>query len=90
MVSAIALQWTAFNASVAQQLAAIALPMIVVCEVLGVLLAATALWRSGDAHRGVGRAALQRGGSAMTHEVEQIQPAAAEAAVWANSRHLRR
>jgi hypothetical protein len=45
--------------------------MIVVCEVLGVLLAATALWRSGDAHRGVGRAALQRGGSAMTHEIEQ-------------------
>ena len=46
----------------AQQVAAIALPVIVVCEVLGVLLAATALWRSGDAHRGVGRAALQRGG----------------------------
>ncbi|MEB5965195.1 cation:proton antiporter [Comamonas testosteroni] len=62
MVSGIAMQWTAFNASVAQQVAAIALPMIVLCEVLGVLLAATALWRSGDAHRGVGRAALQRGG----------------------------
>lgn len=62
MLSGIALQWTAFNASVAQQVAAIALPVIVVCEVLGVLLAATALWRSGDAHRGVGRAALQRGG----------------------------
>jgi Kef-type K+ transport system membrane component KefB len=61
MVSALVSQWTAFNASVAQQLAAIALPMIALCEVLGVLLAATALWRSGDAHRGVGRAALQRG-----------------------------
>ena len=47
--------------SSAQQLAAIALPLIVVCELLGVLLASTALWRCGDAHRGIGRAALQRG-----------------------------
>ena len=61
MVSALVQQWTVFNLGVAQQLAAIALPMIALCEVLGVLLAASALWRSGDAHRGVGRAALQRG-----------------------------
>ncbi|MBI1623839.1 cation:proton antiporter domain-containing protein [Comamonas suwonensis] len=61
MVSALVQQWSVFNLGVAQQLAAIALPMIALCEVLGVLLAASALWRSGDAHRGVGRVALQRG-----------------------------
>lgn len=61
MVSALAQRWGEVSASVAQQMAAIALPMIVVCEVLGMLLAATALWRSGDAHRALGRMALQRG-----------------------------
>lgn len=61
MVSGLVQQWSVINLGVAQQLAAIALPMIALCEVLGVLLAASALWRSGDANRGVGRAALQRG-----------------------------
>ena len=61
MVSALSLHWMDIQESSAQQLAAIALPLIVVCELLGVLLASTALWRCGDAHRGIGRAALQRG-----------------------------
>lgn len=61
MVSGLVQQWSVFNIGVAQQLAAIGLPMIALCEVLGVMLAATALWRSGEAHRGLGRAALQRG-----------------------------
>ncbi|QXZ10930.1 cation:proton antiporter [Comamonas sp. Y33R10-2] len=61
MVSALVQQWMLVNLGVAQQIAAIALPLIALCEVLGVLLAASALWRSGDAHRGVGRAALQKG-----------------------------
>ncbi|MBV8248774.1 MAG: cation:proton antiporter [Comamonas sp.] len=61
MVSGIALQWTPFSPSAARQVTAIALPMIVVCELLGVWLASTALWRCGDAHRGIGRAALQKG-----------------------------
>ena len=61
MVSALSLHWMGTQESSAQQLATIALPLIVVCELLGVLLASTALWRCGDAHRGIGRAALQRG-----------------------------
>lgn len=61
VVSALALRWGAVHAASALQLASIALPMIVVCELLGVLLASTALWRCGDAHRGIGRAALLRG-----------------------------
>lgn len=65
MVSGLAVQWQGLDLAsgqqVAEKLSAIALPMIVVCELLGVLLASTALWRCGDAHRGIGRAALKAG-----------------------------
>ena len=61
LVSALAQQWQSARPASAQLLASIALPMIVICELLGVLLASTALWRSGDAQRGIGRAALLRG-----------------------------
>lgn len=60
LVSGVALQWGREHAQLVQSIAAIALPMIVVCELLGVLLASTALWHSGEAHRGIGRAALKR------------------------------
>lgn len=58
LASALALQWAVVNAGVAGALTAIALPMVVLCEVLGVLLASLALWRSGEAHRGIGLSAL--------------------------------
>ena len=65
MVSGLAAHWQSLGLAngpqLAAKLSAIALPMIVVCELLGVLLASTALWRCGDAHRGIGRAALQAG-----------------------------
>lgn len=61
IVSSLAQHWSGPQLASAQLLASIALPMIVVCELLGVLLASTALWRCGDAQRGIGRAALQRG-----------------------------
>lgn len=60
VVSALAQQWQVLRPASAQLLGSIALPMIVICELLGVLLASTALWRSGDAQRGIGRAALLR------------------------------
>ena len=58
LASALVVQWAAVNLDVAQAVTVIALPMIVVCEVLGVLLASLALWRSGEAHRGIGLSAL--------------------------------
>lgn len=61
LVSSIAWQWMPLNPGVAQQVSAIALPLIVICELLGVLAASAALWRSGEAHRGIGRMALMRG-----------------------------
>lgn len=51
-------QWAAINPEVAVSVSSIALPMIVLCEVIGVLLASLALWRSGEAHRGIGLSAL--------------------------------
>lgn len=61
LASAITWQWMPLNPGVAQQVSAIALPLIVICELLGVLAASAALWRSGEAHRGIGRMALLRG-----------------------------
>ncbi|WP_417284062.1 cation:proton antiporter [Comamonas sp.] len=61
LASSIAWQWMPLNPGVAQQVSAIALPLIVICELLGVLAASAALWRSGEAHRGIGRTALLRG-----------------------------
>ncbi len=54
LVSAIAQHWQGVQPLVAAQVAAIALPMVVVSEVLGVLLASTALWHCGEAHRSMG------------------------------------
>lgn len=58
LASGLVLQWGSANAGVAGTVSAIALPMVVVSEVVGVLLASLALWRSGEAHRGIGPAAL--------------------------------
>ncbi len=58
LASALVMQWAAVNNAVAQVVTAIVLPMVVLSEVLGVLLASLALWRSGEAHRGIGLSAL--------------------------------
>lgn len=58
LASSLVLHWLLVNSQVAATVTAIALPMIVLCEVLGVLLASLALWRSGEAHRGIGLTAL--------------------------------
>lgn len=58
LVSAIVVQWLPINSAVALAFTAIALPMVVLSEVAGVLLASLALWRSGDGHRGIGPAAM--------------------------------
>lgn len=66
LVSGLALQWQGALPLVAATVAAIALPMVVVSEVLGVLLASTALWYSGEAHRGIGPGA--RNNSEKRHD----------------------
>ena len=58
LASGLVLQWGSSNAGVAGTVSAIVLPMVVLSEVVGVLLASLALWRSGEAHRGIGPAAL--------------------------------
>ncbi len=58
IASAQVAQWATTNPDVAISVSSIALPMIVLCEVIGVLLASLALWRSGEAHRGIGLSAL--------------------------------
>ncbi len=57
LVSALAAQWQGVQPLAAATVAAIALPMVVASELLGACLASLALWRSGEAHRGIGPAA---------------------------------
>ena len=60
LVSGLALQWQGAQPLVAATVAAIALPMVVASELLGALLASLALWRCGEAHRGLGPGARKQ------------------------------
>lgn len=65
LASTLVAQWAATpgtDGSYAATFAALALPMVVASELVGALLMSLAWWQSGEAHRGIGPAALLRKG----------------------------